>query len=178
MALTKLTTNLNDPLIRFILNELYLHGADIDITYNAKPHIGTDVLRKVIKNIRNEIISLGGKFYFDTLFTDYKYVKDNILVSAKRDNEVGLLFEICELMPIYLIIEGLFRRCPICGKRKLTTWVRCGGSRYTLYDADCRNCKSRMGIEHDRDLHKWTYFHKKCCLDTTRINPIWETEKG
>lgn len=97
---------------------------------------------------------------------------------AKRDNEVGLLFEICELMPIYLLIEGLFRRCPICGKRKLTTWVRCGGSRYTLYDADCRNCKSRVGMEHDRDLHKWTYFHKKGCIDTTRITPIWESEKG
>ena len=83
----KLTTNLNDPLIRFILNELYLHGACIDITYNAKPHIGTDVLREVIKNIRNEIITLGGKFYFDTLFTDYKYDKDLLIVTAKNDKE-------------------------------------------------------------------------------------------
>ncbi len=98
---------------------------------------------------------------------------------AKRDNEVGLLIEIYELIPIYhLLIKGLFKRCPICGKRKLTTWSRCGGSRYTLYDADCRNCKSKIGIEHDRDLHKWTYFHKKGSLDTTIINPIWETKEN
>lgn len=87
----KLTTNLNDPLIRFILNELYMHGADIDITYNAKPHIGTDILREVIKNIRNEIISLGGTFYFDTLFTDFEYIGDNIKVIAKNDKELSFI---------------------------------------------------------------------------------------
>lgn len=97
---------------------------------------------------------------------------------AKVDNEVGLVYEVLELLPIYVLVTGIFRRCPICGKRKLTTWVRCGGSRYTLYDAECRNCKSEISIEQDRDLDKWTYFHTKDGLNTTIINPIWEIEEN
>ena len=95
---------------------------------------------------------------------------------AKVDNEVGLVYEILELIPICFLVTGLFKRCPVCGKRKLTTWHRCGGSRYTLYDAECRNCKSEINIECDRELHKTTYFHVKNGLNSTRINPIWETE--
>ncbi len=48
------------------LNIFHEFGADEDILFESKPHIGTDVLRKVIKNIRNEIIRLGGEFYFET----------------------------------------------------------------------------------------------------------------
>ncbi|WP_081842986.1 5-formyltetrahydrofolate cyclo-ligase [Butyrivibrio sp. WCE2006] len=39
-------------------------GASEDILYESKPHIGTDVLHTVIKNIRNKIIEMGGEFYF------------------------------------------------------------------------------------------------------------------
>ena len=45
-------------------------GADSKIMYDAKPHIGTDVLRNVVKNMRQEIISLGGEFRFETQVTD------------------------------------------------------------------------------------------------------------
>ena len=45
-------------------------GADSKIMYDAKPHIGTDVLRNVVKNMRNEIVSLGGEFRFETQVTD------------------------------------------------------------------------------------------------------------
>ena len=51
-------------------------GADSKIMYDAKPHIGTDVLRKVVKNMRNEIISLGGEFRFETQVTDIVLSKD------------------------------------------------------------------------------------------------------
>ncbi len=73
----KLTTNVKDPLINFILNEFYLHGAKEEVTYLANPHVGTDYLRNVVKNIREEIKSLGGEFYFNTKFIDYK--EDNEL---------------------------------------------------------------------------------------------------
>ena len=75
----KLTTNLKDPLINWILNEFYLHGAKEDVLYDSKPHIGTDYLEKIVKNIRLEIESLGGEFYFDTAFID-----------AKGDNELDI----------------------------------------------------------------------------------------
>ncbi|MBR6289607.1 MAG: hypothetical protein IKR19_09745 [Acholeplasmatales bacterium] len=72
----KLTTNLKDPLINWILNEFYLHGAKEDVIYDSKPHIGTDYLEKIVKNIRLEIESLGGEFYFDTKFIDAKGEND------------------------------------------------------------------------------------------------------
>ena len=77
----KLTTNLKDPLIAFILYEFYKHGAKEDILYESKPHIGTDYLEIIVKNIRLEIESLGGEFYFDTTFLDAKGNK-NLDVTA------------------------------------------------------------------------------------------------
>ena len=45
-------------------------GASKEIMYDAHPHVGTDVLRKVIINLRNKIISMGGEFRFRSLVTD------------------------------------------------------------------------------------------------------------
>ncbi len=66
----KLTTNLKNPYIDFILQEFVKHGANEDILYDSMPHIGTDILRNVVVNIRLEIEALGGVFYFDTPFLD------------------------------------------------------------------------------------------------------------
>ena len=46
------------------------NGASEDILYESKPHIGTDVLTSVVKNMRNKIISLGGEYFFDTKVTE------------------------------------------------------------------------------------------------------------
>ncbi len=62
----KLTTGIKDPRIRKVLEEFVRAGADEDILYKQKPHIGTDVLRTVVKNIREEIIRCGGEVRFDT----------------------------------------------------------------------------------------------------------------
>lgn len=50
----------------FVLETFHKFGARENILYDAKPHIGTDELRKVISNMRDGIISLGGEFYFET----------------------------------------------------------------------------------------------------------------
>lgn len=44
-------------------------GADSSILYDSKPHIGTDVLRTVVKNIRLKILALGGEVRFQTCVT-------------------------------------------------------------------------------------------------------------
>lgn len=62
----KLTTGTSNERLRFILETFVAHGAPENILYDAKPHIGTDILRTVIKSIRNEIIALGGNVYFET----------------------------------------------------------------------------------------------------------------
>lgn len=57
----KLTTGIKSPYIRKVLEELYEAGAPEEILYSSKPHIGTDRLAVVVKNIRKKIESLGGE---------------------------------------------------------------------------------------------------------------------
>ena len=47
-----------------LLNEFVKHGAPEEIYYQGHPHVGSDNLYHIVKNIREEIISLGGKFFF------------------------------------------------------------------------------------------------------------------
>lgn len=62
----KLTTGIKDVRIRKVLEEMVAAGAPKDILYKQRPHIGTDLLRIVVKNIRQEIIRLGGEVRFST----------------------------------------------------------------------------------------------------------------
>ncbi len=82
----KLNTNVKSPYIDFILEELYKHGAKEDILYEHMPHIGTDVLRRVVKNIREEIIALGGTFYFNTAFQTIKQEADYGLAITEHNS--------------------------------------------------------------------------------------------
>jgi uncharacterized FAD-dependent dehydrogenase len=66
----KLRTGTHDERIRWMLEQMAAHGAGEDILYEAKPHVGTDVLRKVVKNFRMEIQSLGGEVRFRHRMTD------------------------------------------------------------------------------------------------------------
>lgn len=72
----KLTCGVNDERMEFVLSEFASHGAPKDILTNAKPHIGTDFLGTTVKNIREEIISLGGEFLFNTLMTEIVHEND------------------------------------------------------------------------------------------------------
>ena len=60
----KLTTRIQDRRISDILETFVKHGAPAEILYLAKPHIGTDILKGVVKGIREEIVSLGGEIRF------------------------------------------------------------------------------------------------------------------
>lgn len=62
----KLTTRIKDKRCTKILDEFVKFGAPEDIIYSGKPHIGTDILKKVVKNIRQEIINLGGDVKFES----------------------------------------------------------------------------------------------------------------
>ena len=66
----KLNTGVNNSRIGWVLEQLVKAGAGEDILFDAKPHVGTDVLLTVIQNIRNRIISLGGEVRFCTQVTD------------------------------------------------------------------------------------------------------------
>ena len=62
----KLNTNLNNDYCKMVINEFIAFGAPKEIGYINKPHIGSDKLKDVVKNIRKHIISLGGEFMFST----------------------------------------------------------------------------------------------------------------
>lgn len=60
------------------------YGADPSIMYINKPHIGTDVLSNIVRNMREDIKRLGGEVHFDSLFTGYDQItQDEICVHIK-----------------------------------------------------------------------------------------------
>ena len=62
----KLTTRIKDNRCDFVLDALIEHGSPADIKYKGKPHVGTDILKGVVKNIREEIKSRGGEVHFNS----------------------------------------------------------------------------------------------------------------
>jgi uncharacterized FAD-dependent dehydrogenase len=54
-----------------IFHIFHHHGAQDNILYEAHPHIGSDILPEVIKNIRKTILDCGGEIHFDTTITDF-----------------------------------------------------------------------------------------------------------
>lgn len=64
----KLTTGIKDPRCREVFLEFCRCGAPEEILYDGKPHIGTDRLGEVVKNLRKKIIDLGGEVRFRCRF--------------------------------------------------------------------------------------------------------------
>src|SRR3712207_695529 len=81
----KLTTRLKDIRSTKVLDEFVRHGAPREILYSHKPHVGTDILKNVVKNIRKEIIKLGGEVRFDSQLTDIK-IEDGKMKSIEINN--------------------------------------------------------------------------------------------
>ena len=71
-------------------------GAPSDIMYEANPHIGTDVLRIVVKNMREKIIEMGGTFRFNTKLTDL-VIENNSLKEIIVNNEEHISCEVLVL---------------------------------------------------------------------------------
>lgn len=66
----KLTTRIKDYRCSIVVDEFVKNGAPEEIAYVGKPHIGTDILKEVVKNIRGKIISLGGEILFKSKLQD------------------------------------------------------------------------------------------------------------
>lgn len=76
----KLNTLVKDKFSRnkFVLQSFVSFGAPENILWDAKPHIGTDILMNVVKNMRTEIQRLGGEFRFGTKVEDFNFEKNKI----------------------------------------------------------------------------------------------------
>lgn len=82
----KLTTNTHNERINVVVDELIKAGADEEISYISKPHIGTDELIKIVKKIRSTIENLGGEYRFLNKVVDINYDMNNNLKSLIVQN--------------------------------------------------------------------------------------------
>ncbi len=83
----KLTTRIKDHRCAFVLDELINAGAPSEIKYESKAHVGTDLLKGVVKNIREEIKRLGGEVHFDSKLEKLSYENGKlkkIIVNGKE----------------------------------------------------------------------------------------------
>lgn len=85
----KLNTGTKDSNIVIVLREFVKYGANPSILINAKPHIGTDVLERVVVNIRKDIIAMGGEFLFNTKLVDITSDCGNLKTLTLYDKEKG-----------------------------------------------------------------------------------------
>lgn len=83
----KLTTRIKDPRCRKVLEEMVDAGAPEEILYDAKPHIGTDLLRGVVKRLREKIISLGGEVRFFAKVTGFQWENDRVQAVFLQNGE-------------------------------------------------------------------------------------------
>lgn len=89
----KLNTGIKDRYgrIKAFIEDFISFGAPEDISYTNKPHVGTNELKKVLYNMRQEIINLGGKIHFNSKFIGYEKVSDDLLnVSVEQEDGVHI----------------------------------------------------------------------------------------
>lgn len=88
----KLTTGVNDAYCNKVLELFYEFGAPESILYTSKPHIGTDNLINIVKNIRNEIVYMGGEVLFNTKFVDFDIKNDEIIGITLKNIESNEIY--------------------------------------------------------------------------------------
>lgn len=81
----KLTTRINDPLCDFVLEIFNKFGAPDDILYKAKPHVGSDKLQDIVRNIRKTIVDNGGRIIFHSRVDDIA-AKNGVVDAVKCDD--------------------------------------------------------------------------------------------
>ena len=74
----KLTTGTHDPRISHVLQTFVDAGAPEDILWQQKPHVGTDMLRRVVTNVREEILELGGEVRFGHRLEGIRTAEDQL----------------------------------------------------------------------------------------------------
>ena len=84
----KLNTGVNNPRIGWILEQFVAAGAREEILFDAKPHVGTDVLLTVVQNIRRRIIGLGGEVRFNTQVTGLRTENDQLIGLELNGEEI------------------------------------------------------------------------------------------
>jgi len=96
----KLATGISDKSGRIseVMKTFCRYGGPEEILFDAKPHLGTDLLKKIVKNMRTDIIRKGGTFRFGTCVTDLVIENGRLKALVTRDGE-RIDAEFCVLAP-------------------------------------------------------------------------------
>ena len=138
----KLNTGISGSGVSWILRRFVDFGADESVTWDAAPHVGTDVLKNVVKNLRKQICSLGGEIRFGTRLT-------------------GLTVQDGKLIGITCVRDGKTEQIP-CGALFLATGHSARDTLEMLYASgipmEAKPFSMGMRIEHlQKDLNRMQY---------------------
>ena len=117
----KLNTGTHDARIGFVLAEFAAHGAPEHITYDAKPHIGTDVLVEVVQSLRREVIVRGGEVRFGHRMAGLSTQSGHITVLTVRSPEGEYTLP---AQQVILAIGHSARAIPNSCTRRACRWSR------------------------------------------------------
>lgn len=96
----KLTTNTKNPLTKTVLEWFAQAGAPEEILVDAKPHIGTDKLRAVVKTLREQIIQYGGEVRFNCQLVDLAFRDNELTGVVLEDTACGT----CQSIPASAVV--------------------------------------------------------------------------
>lgn len=139
----KLYTLVNDPRSKFIFQEFVNCWAPEEIIYSARPHIWTDRLRRVVRNLRKKLISLWADIYFDTQVTDI-HIENNKIQSVTLSN--GSILETDDV--IFWIGHSARDTCEMLYKR----WLQISQKPFAVW----------VRIEHPREMINQAQFWEAC----------------
>jgi len=88
----KLTCRSRDPLAAFVLDQMVAFGAQLEVRYLAKPHIGTDRLRIVVSSIRQHLINQGFNIRFGCRMSDI-VIRDGKIIALMVNDKEEILCE-------------------------------------------------------------------------------------
>ncbi len=103
----KLNTQTHSPLNREVLELFVRFGAPKEILYLSKPHIGSDNLKKVVKNMRAYILSQGGEVLFYTRLDDLRFLDGRVKEAVIRRFNADTVGSNVEIIPVSAVILAI-----------------------------------------------------------------------
>ena len=103
----KLNTQTHSPLNREVLELFVRFGAPKEILYLSKPHVGSDNLKSVVRNMREYILSQGGQVLFHTRLEDLRFVGGRVAEAVIRTVNADTVSPNTEIIPVSAVILAI-----------------------------------------------------------------------
>ena len=103
----KLNTQTHSPLNKEVLQLFVRFGAPKEILYLSKPHIGSDNLKNVVKNMRQYILSQGGEVLFHTRLDDLHLENGRVKEAVVRTFNADMVAPNVEIIPVSAVILAI-----------------------------------------------------------------------